>query len=148
MRVEWASGADMTGLRDSTNRLYALCRELGTRRWLLNMDTFPDISVYDQIWLGANWLPRVKSLPLERVVVVNHRHRVHNQLAIEALLAAARPFIQFDIQYFPKSEAGLQWLSDYSERMPALIAEWNALHLDPFAPPTAGEPKPQYRPKL
>ena len=118
----------MRGLRASTEELFRLCRKLGTRHWLLNMDTFPDISVYDQIWLGAQWVSSILHLPLERVVLVIHRRRVHNQLAIDAILAVARPFIRFDIQYFPKAEAGMHWLSDYSERLPELLAEWNTLH--------------------
>ena len=145
LRVEWAAGADMHGLRASTEELFRLCRKLGTRHWLLNMDTFPDISVYDQIWLGANWAPSILHLPLERVVLVIHRRRVHNQLAIDAILAVARPFIRFDLQYFPKPEAGLHWLSDYSERIPALLAEWDALH-GPDLPAQSGvdEPRKQY----
>lgn len=143
LRVEWASGADMRGLRTSTEALFRLCRKLGTRHWLLNMDTFPDISVYDQIWLGANWVPTVLHLPLARVVLVIHRRRVHNQLAIDAILAVARPFIHFDIQYFPRPEAGMQWLSDYSDRIPALLAEWEALHGPdlPAAPSGADQPR-------
>ena len=91
------------------------------------MNTFPDISVYDQLWLGSHWMPGTK-LPLERVVLVNHRGRVHNQMAIDSLIGLARPFIAFDIQFFPHALSGLQWLSDYSERLPALMAEWDALH--------------------
>ena len=136
----------MKGLRTSTNQLFEWCRTTKTRRWLLNMDTFPDISVYDQIWLGTHWLPNLMQLPLERVVVVNHRRRVHNQLAIEALLAVARPFIKFDIQYFPKTEAGLHWLSDYSDRLPALLAEWDAVH-GPAEVPPAAEQRPIDRPQ-
>ena len=148
--MEWASGADMKGLRVSTQALQRLCAKLGTRHWLLNMDTFPDISVYDQIWLGTHWLPSLLRLPLERVVLVNHRHRVHNQLAIEALLAVARPFIKFDVQYFPRTESGMKWLSDFSDRLPALLAEWNAVH-GPVPVSAAGnvsEPRSLYRPGL
>ena len=145
LRAEWASGTDMSGLRTSTDQLFQLCNRLGTRRWLLNMDTFPDISVYDQIWLGTHWLPNVVTLPLERVVLVIHRRRVHNQMAIDGLLGAARPFVKFDIQYFPKIKAGLHWLSDYSERLPALLAEWEAVY--GAAPlPGASEPTILYRP--
>jgi hypothetical protein len=127
LRIEWASGADTRTLRQSAEQLLTLDRELGVRHLLLNMNTFPDISVYDQVWLGVSWMPGIMKLPLERVVLVNNRHRVHNQLAIDSLLAMFRSIIKFDIQYFPQPEPGLQWLADYSARLPELQAEWNTV---------------------
>ena len=149
LRVEWASGTDMRTFRASAEQLLQLSQRLAVRHLLLNMNTFPDISVYDQLWLGAHWLPGVVQLTLERVVLVIHRRRVHNQLALDSLIAMARPFIRFDIQYFPQPGPGLHWLSDYSDRLPVLLAEWDALHGAPAAPaphPTAWLPdgRPPY----
>ncbi|GAB3574837.1 hypothetical protein GCM10027345_09280 [Hymenobacter daeguensis] len=144
LRVEWSSGADMRGFRGSAEQLLHLGQRLGVRHMLLNMNTFPDISVYDQMWLGTHWLPGIMQIPLERVVLINPRHRLHNQMAIDALIALARPFIRFDIQYFPRPVAGLHWLSDYSDRLPALLAEWDAVH-GPTDHSTS-EQRPQYRP--
>jgi len=143
LRVEWTSGADMRTFRASAEQLVHTCRQLGVRHLLMNMNTFPDISVYDQVWLGANFMPGIVQLPLERVVLVIHRRRVHNQLAIDALIALARPFIRFDIQYFPQPTPGLHWLSDYSDRLPALLAEWDALHGTPAGPPVPGAAAPR-----
>lgn len=129
-------------LRKSAEQLLALGRELGARNLLLNMNTFPDISVYDQVWLGASWMPDIVKLPLERVVLVNHRCRVHNQLAISSLLAIFRSIIRFDIQYFPQPKPGLQWLADYSAGLPGLQAEWDAVHGPmPLAPVKATHPR-------
>ncbi|WP_201977878.1 hypothetical protein [Hymenobacter rubidus] len=128
LRVEWASGDDMRGFRNSAEQLLYLGQQLGVRHLLLNMNTFPDISVYDQVWLGTHWISGLLQMPLERVVLVNHRRRLHNQMAIDSLIAIARPFIRFDIQYFPQPVPGLHWLSDHSSRLPALLAEWDALH--------------------
>lgn len=128
LRVEWASGHDTRNLRASALELLRLDQELGMHNLLLNMNTFPDISVYDQVWLGANWMPGIVKLPLQRVVLVNNRHRVHNQLAIESILALMRPFINFDVQFFPTAASGMGWLSDFSPRLPAVLAEWNAVH--------------------
>jgi hypothetical protein len=128
LRIEWASGNDMRTFRASAEQLLVLSQRLQVRRLLLNMNTLPDISVYDQVWLGAHWIPTLAKSTLERVVLVNHRRRVHNQLAIESLLAQMLPIIRFDIQYFPQSGPGLHWLSDYSDRLPALLAEWDAVH--------------------
>ena len=104
---------------------------------LLNMNTFPDISVYDQVWLGTHWMPSIVRLPLVRVVLINNRQRVHNQLAIESLLGLARPFIKFDIQFFPNVSSGMRWLSDFSPQLPEMLAEWDAVH----APGTELVPK-------
>lgn len=128
LRVEWATGNDMRNIRASALQLLRLNQELGMRNLLLNMNTFPDISVYDQMWLGTHWMPGVVKLPLERVVIINNRHRIHNQLAIESMLALVRPFIRFDIQFFPNASSGMRWLSDFSPRLPEVIAEWDAVH--------------------
>lgn len=138
LRVEWAAGHDTRNLRASAMQLLRLDQELGMRHLLLNMSTFPDISVYDQVWLGANWMPGVVKLPLERVVLVNNRHRVHNQLAIESMLGLVRPFIRFDVQFFPSAVTGMRWLCDFSPRLREVIAEWEAVHA-----PASISPQPQ-----
>ena len=141
LRIEWAAGDDTRTLRESATRLLALDRELAVRNLLLNMNTFPDISVYDQVWLGTHWMPGIVKLPLERVVLVNNRHRIHNQLAIESMIALVRPFIKFDIQFFPQPASGMRWLSDFSPRLPEMMAEWNAL----FAPdPDLASVRPEH----
>ena len=144
LRVEWASGADMRSFRSSAEQLLQLSMQLSVRHLLLNMNTFPDISVYDQLWLGKHWIPSVEQIHLERVVLINNRHRLHNQMAIDALIAIAQPFIRCDIQYFPQPLSGLHWLSDHSERLPALLAEWDAVHSPAEQP--ASEQRSQYRP--
>ena len=128
LRVEWASGNDMRTFRTSAEHLLQVSQQLQVHHLLLNMNTLPDISVYDQVWLGTHWMPAVVKSVLERLVLVNHRRRVHNQLAIESLLMQISPSIQFDIQYFPQVAAGLHWLSDDSDRLPALLAEWDEVH--------------------
>ena len=121
-------------------------QQLDVRHLLLNMNTFPDISVYDQLWLGTHWMPVLVQLPLERVVLVNHHRRLHNQMAIDSLIAMARPFIRFDIQYFPQPASGMHWLSDHSDRLPALLVEWDAVHSSNTQPtPGKAESRPQYR---
>ncbi|MDO7850913.1 hypothetical protein [Hymenobacter convexus] len=128
LRVEWAAGEDMRSFRNSAEQLLKLVNQHSIRNMLLEMNTFPDISVYDQVWLGVSWMPVLVKLPLERVVLAINRRRVHNQLAIDSLIALFRPFIKFDIQFFSTATPGLHWLSDYSDRMPGLLAEWDAVH--------------------
>jgi len=144
LRVEWAAGDDARNLRASALELLRLDRELGMHNLLLNMNTFPDISVYDQVWLGTNWMPGIVKLPLVRVVLINNRQRIHNQLAIESMLALVRPFIKFDIQFFPNVNSGLHWISDFSPRLPEMLAEWDAIHAPgPDSPMRAVQPDRQ-----
>ncbi|GAB3331386.1 hypothetical protein GCM10027511_40070 [Hymenobacter humi] len=147
LRVEWASGQDMRTFRASAGHLLQLVEELGVRQMLMDINSFPDISVYDQVWLGTNWMPGLVQLPLERLVLAINRRRVHNQLAIDSLITIFRPFIKFDIQFFLTAVPGLHWLSDFSDRMPALLAEWHNVHgSGPFPGPLdVAEPRPLYR---
>ncbi|MDO7848932.1 hypothetical protein Q5H92_21380 [Hymenobacter sp. M29] len=144
LRVEWAAGEDMRSFRVSAEQLLKLVNQHGIRHMLLEMNTFPDISVYDQVWLGVSWMPVLVKLPLERVVLAIHRRRVHNQLAIDSLIALFRPFIKFDIQFFSTATPGLHWLSDYSSRIPELLSEWDAVHGRGLAHGGVSEPRPAY----
>lgn len=150
LRVEWSSDQDMRTFRTGTRQLLALAKELKVRAILLNMNSFPDISVYDQVWLGTNWMPGLLELPLERLVLAIDRQRVHNQLAIDALLALFGHRIRFDIQFFLTAAPGLHWLCDGSGRLSALLAEWNALYglTPPMEALLAGLPAPQAGPSL
>jgi hypothetical protein len=146
LRVEWAAGEDMRFFRASAEQLLQLVNQRGVRNILVEMNTFPDISVYDQVWLGVNWMPVLVKLPVERLVLAIHRRRVHNQLAIDSLIALFRPFIKFDIQFFSTAAPGLHWLSDYSSRVPALLAAWDAAHGRGSAHGGASEPRARYLP--
>ena len=146
LRIDWASGNDMRTFRASVGQLLVLSQQLQVCRMLLNMNTLPDISVYDQVWLGAHWMPGVVKLPLERVVLINHRRRVHNQLAIDSLISMVRPLIRFDIQFFSEADSGLQWLSDRSPRLLGILAEWDARHgSGTVLPGTVSAPSTEYR---
>jgi hypothetical protein len=93
---------------------------------LIDMDSIPDLSAADQAWLGEHWMPELITLGLERLVLIIDSSRVHNQLAIDALHDLVQPGIRFDAQYFSESESALHWLTDGSNRLPALEAEWAA----------------------
>lgn len=138
LRLEWVSGPDTRTLRASAGQLLVLARDSAVRHLLLDMDSVPDIPVYDQLWLGTHWMPGIVQLPLERLVLVIGPHRVHNQLAVDALHDSVQPSIRFDSQYFSAPEPALHWLTDGSPRLPALLAEWAARP----GPPAAGSASP------
>jgi hypothetical protein len=128
LRVEWVAATDMHRLRTSAAQLMALIEELRVRHLLIDMNSVPELVVADQWWLGEYWMPQLVALPLERLVLVIASNQVHNQLAIDALHDLVQPAIQFDSQYFSDSVSAMDWLTDGSERLPALEKEWLNRH--------------------
>ncbi|MBC6611524.1 hypothetical protein H8B15_11345 [Hymenobacter sp. BT507] len=126
LRVEWISGRNVRQLRRSASQLLLLLQQLAVRRLLLDMDSVPDLSVEDELWLGTHWMPGLVALPLERLVLVLDSGQMHNQLAIDALHDLVQPAIRFDAQYFSDIQSAMGWLTDDSDRLPALAAEWSA----------------------
>jgi hypothetical protein len=131
LRVAWTGGAGLQTFRMGSMQLVGLAQRLGMQNCLLEMDTLPDLSAYDQIWLGLHWLPEVFQLPLQQVVFTIKPQRVYHQAAIDSLLALARPFIRFDVQFFEQPRAALRWLTQDSAYLPALLAEWEAVISQP-----------------
>lgn len=127
-------------------QLIELVGQLQVRHMLLDINTFPDISVYDQVWMSMNWMPTVVKSRLEQVVLAIGRRKVHNQLALDSLIAGSRPLIKFDIQFFPTALPGLHWLSNYSDRLPLLLAEWDRVHGPGLPPHILPEQRSSYVP--
>lgn len=137
LRAEWAGSRDMSRLRQAFRQLEGLCQQLHVTHALLGLDALPDISAYDQIWLGIHWLPHLRQLPLQQAVVVLASKQVYNQQAIETILLTSNMSFDFDIQFFTQSLAAMHWLTDESPRLPALLAEWAAAY-GPTLPPLSG----------
>lgn len=125
IRLEWLAGADIGGLRASADQLLALMKGLAVRHLLLDMNSIPDLSFPDQVWLGDYWMPSLVELALERLVLVTDGNRIHNQLAIDVLHDQVQHAIRFDAQYFSDSTSAMHWLTDGSSRLSALEAEWS-----------------------
>lgn len=144
LRVAWAAGRDMSRLRPALERLLRLTDRLRITHVLLALNNLPDLSAYDQIWLGTEWMPSVLRLRLKQVVIVLASEQVYNQHAIETILETDGPFINLNIQFFTQVTPAMYWLTDDSPRLPALLAEWTAAYGP--APPTAlAEPLVEYR---
>jgi len=126
LRVEWAAGRDMRRLRPALEQLSQAAIRLQVTHGLLAIDTLPDISAYDQIWLGSQWLPKTGGLRLKQAVIVLSSGKVYNQQAIETLLTLNRSHVKFDFQFFSQSVAAMHWLTNESRRLPTLLAEWDA----------------------
>ena len=146
LRVEWAAGRDMRRLRPALEQLSQVAIRLQITHGLLAIDTLPDISAYDQIWLGSQWLPKTERLSLKQAVVVLSSGKIYNQQAIETLLMLNRNHVKFDFQFFSQSVSAMHWLTNESRRLPALLAEWDSAfgHMEPEASQVA-EPRAPYR---
>ena len=124
LRVEYRMGAESTLRRHEVTALLALAHKHAVRRLLIDMRTVPLLSVYDELWLGAHFMPALVALPLERLVLIVSSHQTYHQLAIDALHDLIKPAIRFDAQYFDDPETALYWLTDDAPQVPALLAEW------------------------
>jgi hypothetical protein len=145
LRAEWGGGHDMRRLRPALEQLHQLAHRLRATHGLLALGDLPDISAYDQIWLGSHWLPKAERLSLKHIVVSLDAKQVYNQQAIETLLFFGRPQSGIDFQFFRQATAGMQWLANDSQRLPFLFAEW----ADAYGPPAplgndVAEPLPRY----
>ncbi|MGI4743723.1 MAG: hypothetical protein ACRYG7_51880 [Janthinobacterium lividum] len=146
LRVEWAGGPDMRRLRPALEQLRQLASGLAITHGLLNISSLPDISAYDQIWLGAQWLSKTSKLALKQAVIVLASSQVYNQQAIETILTLNRVHIKFDIQFFSHATSAMHWLTTESGHLPALLAEWEAAHGPTPTPPTGvAEPRAGYQ---
>lgn len=128
LRIEWAGGHDMRRLRPALEQLHQLAHRLQITHGLLALNNLPDISAYDQIWLGSQWLPKAEGLPLKQAIMVLDSKQVYNQQAIETLIGFGRPQPKFDFQFFRQATAGMHWLTGDSQHLPALLAEWEAAY--------------------
>ncbi|NML65698.1 hypothetical protein HHL22_10825 [Hymenobacter sp. RP-2-7] len=150
LRAEWMGDRSLARLQPALVTLQQLAEVKKITHVQLELNSLPDLSVFDQIWLATHWMPTVLPLPLQQVVLVLGSARVYNVHAIETLLAALRGLIHFDVQFFAQSEAGLHWLVPDPAALARLLAEWQPAHnlpgaeRDSFAeyPPACGPPSP------
>lgn len=126
MRTGWTRPANAGQLRPSALHLSGAARHHRVQHHLLDLNLLEDISVFDQLWLSAHWLPGAQDLPVQRVVVLLGENRLHNKMAVDSLIAHGQEFCRFDIQFFSEPQPALGWLTNDSPRVPALLADWKA----------------------
>lgn len=124
LRARWAGSRNASAFRDAASGLVGLAQQHGTRRLLLELSEQPDLPVYDQLWLSTTLLPRIAQLPVTQLVIILASQRVYNRHVLESLLMQHQARIKADVQFFTQPEAALDWLTDNSPRVPALLAEW------------------------
>ncbi|TDN36135.1 hypothetical protein A8B98_09320 [Hymenobacter sp. UV11] len=142
MRAAWVGGRNMRGFREAFSKFQKLLAQFGVGRALLDLNTLPEVSVYDQLWLSTVFMPSLLLLPLQKVVVVLSPKNVYNHQMVEGLLMAVQLLIRFDVQFFAQPDAAMQWITDYSPRLPILQQEWNQ-HCAPTSRNTDEVAEPQ-----
>lgn len=147
VRAAWVGGRNMRGFREAFSKLQKLLAQRGVGRVLLDLNTLPEISVYDQLWLSTVFMPSVLILPLRQVVIALSPKNVYNHQVVEGLLLAAHLLIRCDIQFFAQPDAGMQWLTDYSPHLADLQREWSQQGPTPSPTDEVAEPRPGYQPK-
>lgn len=125
LRSAWTGTGSSADLRACATRLLALLRQHQPRQYLMELDGLDDLSIDDQLWLSTDWLPLVEQLPLQRVALLLSDHRIHNKMAIDALVELGSATFPFDVQFFVDPRNALRWLSNDSPRVPELLAEWD-----------------------
>jgi hypothetical protein len=126
LRLEWISSDNTQTLQSSAAQLLLLTRQLQVQILLLDINTIPNISIDDEIWLGMHWMPGIVQLPLQHLVIIIDGSQVHNQLVVDALHDLVQPAIHFESHYFPSPETALEYFADGTNRLPLLLAEWQA----------------------
>lgn len=130
LRMGWIGGRYVATLRDAAVRFVELADQLGSERILLDLNAVFDLPVYDQLWISATVLPRGLRLPVRQVVVTLPERSHYNRQVMEFILRQYQTMRRVlgrppcDIQFFAQADAALDWLTDYSPRVPALLAEW------------------------
>ena len=126
LRTCWTGRTPTECLRATAGLLVALAQRHQARCYLLDLKPLNDITVYDQIWLSTHWVAQMPDLSLRRVAVLLNERHLHNQMAVESVVASGRAHFPFEVQLFSESRSALRWLTDDSARVPSLLAEWNA----------------------
>lgn len=124
LRVEYRLGFEGRLRRAEATALLALARKQETHHLLIDMRNVPMLSVYDEMWLSAHFMPGLVALPLQRLVLIVGSHQTNHQLTIDALHNLVQPAIRSDVQYFDDPETALQWLTDDAAQLPQLLTEW------------------------
>lgn len=124
LRVRWSGGRGPQPYREALAGLVELAREHGTTRLLLELEDFPDIPVFDQLWLSTTLWQRAAHLQVQQVVIILSARRVYNRHVVESLLTQPHTHIRADIQFFAQPDSALDWLTNHSARIPDLLAEW------------------------
>lgn len=126
LRWQWVGSFSDEVFQEAMQQLVQLTQHLHPYRWLADTSSLPAVSPATQQWLSSEWLPNYQKLHIQMLAVLLPSD-LHNQLALENLVATARPAARCDMQYFSDALAALDWLALLDEEYAArLQRQWRA----------------------
>lgn len=138
IRFRWLNPAQRQ-VRAALRHGRELIREHQPTRAFIDLRGMPDLSLEDELWMTAHWMPVVLTQQLRQVTVLLSPLAMHNQMAIETLIKFSRSLLRFDIQFFTDEAQGLDWLLGNSPHAQQLQAEWHqAIGAATGSAPTTG----------
>ena len=127
LRCQWCGGAQLHSFAQAMLYMANLVRVHGVTRVLIDVNGLPDLSMKEQLWVGAEWLPQVEAQSVQQVAFVLPLTHTYNQMVVESILEVDCRLLQFDVQFFAETSTALDWLTASSTaHMLALAAEWEA----------------------
>jgi hypothetical protein len=126
LRWKWAStdSGPNEQFYQSFEKIVTLSRDHQATQWLADISAMPPVGIDEQQWLSESWIMQFVLLGVKKVAVIEPSS-LHNQLAIESVLADGRRYVQADVQYFPDTESALDWLTwSDTQAIQELEQEW------------------------
>ena len=119
---------ELARFKESLNCVALLMDQRVVVEGLIDLRGMAPMSVEAQIWVAANWLPRVSPPPLAHAAFVMPAGNTYNQHVIEWLHRNARHYIGYEVQFFSDPPSALDWLLSFQDpaAQPAIEAEWAA----------------------
>lgn len=131
LRWEWRGPMSLPRFQVAFNQLLAYSLRYKVQRWLADTASMPPVGNSEQTWFSDEWLPQAEQqglgLGLKSFALVLPTN-LHNQLALESMLADGRRYWSIDVQFFSDTTTALDWLTKSSAVITALEDEWRAAH--------------------
>lgn len=129
LRWEWRGIMSPLRFQVAFNHLLAYSVRYRVQRWMADTAAMPPVGSSEQAWFSDEWLPQANNqgLALKNFALVLPAN-LHNQLALESMLADGRRYWSINVQFFSDTTTALDWLTNSSAVLYALEGEWQAAH--------------------
>ncbi|RFP64651.1 hypothetical protein D0N36_12885 [Hymenobacter lapidiphilus] len=118
--------ANLASFQRSLGAVAQLVEQHTVAESLIDLHGLPDLTIGQQLWLLAQWLPRVAVAAVQHVAFIIPENSLYNQMTVEALHRATRHLFHCEVQFFHHSAAALDWLLSFQNpaAQAALEQEW------------------------
>ncbi|GAA4378523.1 hypothetical protein [Hymenobacter koreensis] len=109
LRQRWNGHYSRSTFRADVERVVQQLQEWRVRRWLVDLNGMPHLSLEDQMWFATVVVPVLATLPIKSLAVV-FSSSFHNQRAVESMAETEARYIRCDMQFFADVQAADEWL--------------------------------------